>query len=152
MVPFRVLSRTNLAGLSPLTPFTSSISFSSFRLRTLDLSLRSFSRPDPLFSITSALFLQNTRGGGISTSLPFGISNIQPLSCPERVVRRVLRPVATLATGHPAKDANPERPSGVEGSHSALSRPSSLVTRHFSVPPARRNLPLSGFLLNPGPA
>ena len=32
-------------------------------LRTLFLSLRSFSHPDPLFSTTSALFLQNTRGG-----------------------------------------------------------------------------------------
>src|SRR5712692_7005343 len=63
MVPFRVLSRTNLAESSPSTSFASSISFTSFRLRTLFLSLRSFSRPDPLFSITSALFLQNTRGG-----------------------------------------------------------------------------------------
>ena len=60
MLRFRVLSRTNLAGSSPST---SSISFASFRLRTLFLSLRSFSHPDPLFSITSALFLQNTRGG-----------------------------------------------------------------------------------------
>ncbi len=32
-------------------------------LQTLFLSLRSFSHPDPLFSTTSALFLQNTRGG-----------------------------------------------------------------------------------------
>src|SRR6266849_7020273 len=63
MVLFRVLSRTNLAGSSPSTSFTSSISFASFRLRTLDFSLRSFSGSRPLFSITSALFLQNTRGG-----------------------------------------------------------------------------------------
>src|SRR5216683_4802795 len=63
MVPFLVLSRTNLAGFSPSTSFTSSISFTSFRLRTLDLSLRSFLDSRPLFSITSALFLQNTRGG-----------------------------------------------------------------------------------------
>src|SRR5229473_919714 len=63
MVPLRVLSRTNLAGFSPSTSFTSSISFTSFRLRTLDLSLRSFLDSRPLFSITSALFLQNTRGG-----------------------------------------------------------------------------------------
>jgi len=55
-----VLSRTNLA---ERTSLTSSISFISFRLRTLKLSCRSFSHPDPLFSITSALFLQNTRGG-----------------------------------------------------------------------------------------
>ncbi len=55
-----MLSRTNLAGFSPST---SSISFTSFRLRTLFLSLRSFSGSRPLFSITSALFLQNTRGG-----------------------------------------------------------------------------------------
>ncbi len=60
MVPLRVLSRTNLAGFAPST---SSISFTSFRLRTLDLSLRSFFDPPRLFSITSALFLQNTRGG-----------------------------------------------------------------------------------------
>ncbi len=32
-------------------------------LQTLFLSLRSFSHPDSLFSTTSALFLQNTRGG-----------------------------------------------------------------------------------------
>src|SRR6266849_190534 len=63
MVLFRVLSRTNLAGSSPSTSFTSSISFTSFRLRTLFLSLRSFLDSRPLFSITSALFLQNTRGG-----------------------------------------------------------------------------------------
>src|SRR5260370_30970005 len=60
MVPFRVLSRTNLAGFAPPT---SSISFISFRLRTLKLSCRSFSDSRPLFSITSALFSQNTRGG-----------------------------------------------------------------------------------------
>ncbi len=63
MVPFRVLSRTNLAGCPPSISCTSSISFASFRLRTLDFSLRSFSHLDPLFSITSALFSQNTRGG-----------------------------------------------------------------------------------------
>src|SRR5258707_1338143 len=63
MVPLRVLSRTNLARSSPSTSFTSSISFTSFRLRTLDLSLRSFLDSRPLFSITSTLFLQNTRGG-----------------------------------------------------------------------------------------
>src|SRR5712692_3573253 len=60
MVPLRVLSRTNLA---ERTSLTSSISFISFRLRTLKLSCRSFSDSRPLFSITSALFLQNTRGG-----------------------------------------------------------------------------------------
>src|SRR6266851_4377019 len=60
MVAFRVLSRTNLA---ERTFFTSSISFTSFRLRTLKLSCRSFSDSRPLFSITSALFSQNTRGG-----------------------------------------------------------------------------------------
>src|SRR6266851_36363 len=32
-------------------------------LHTLFLSLRSFSHPDPLFSIACGLFLQNTRGG-----------------------------------------------------------------------------------------
>src|SRR6266849_2160943 len=60
MVPLRVLSRTNPAGFFP---FISSISFASFRLRTLKLSCRSFSDSRRLFSITSALFLQNTRGG-----------------------------------------------------------------------------------------
>src|SRR5712692_9868136 len=63
VVLFRVSSRTNLAGSSPPISFTSSISFASFRLRTLNFSLRSFSHTDPLFSITSALFLQNTPGG-----------------------------------------------------------------------------------------
>src|SRR5260370_14223012 len=60
MVPLRVLSRTNLA---ERTSLTSSISFISFRLRTLKLSCRSFSDSRPLFSITSALFSHNTRGG-----------------------------------------------------------------------------------------
>ncbi len=60
MVPLRVLPRTNLAGFAPPT---SSISFISFRLRTLKLSCRSFSDSRPLFSTASALFLQNTRGG-----------------------------------------------------------------------------------------
>src|SRR5713226_9149079 len=60
MVPLRVLSRTNLAERHSST---SSISFPSFRLCTLDLSLRSFSDSRPLFSTTSALFRQNSRGG-----------------------------------------------------------------------------------------
>src|SRR5258708_13387839 len=60
MAPLRVLSRTNLA---EGTSLTSSISFISFRLRTLKLSCHSFSDSRPLFAITSALFLQNTRGG-----------------------------------------------------------------------------------------
>src|SRR6266851_10036623 len=68
MVPLRVLSRTNLAGSAPSTSFTSSISFISFRLCTLKLSCRSFSHSDPLFSITSALFSQNTGGVGTNTS------------------------------------------------------------------------------------
>src|SRR5260370_3950221 len=63
MVPLRVLSGTNLAEFSPSTSFTSSISFASFRLRTLNLSLRSFSDSRPLFSTASGLFLQNTRVG-----------------------------------------------------------------------------------------
>jgi hypothetical protein len=108
-----VLSRTNLA---ERTSLTSSISFTSFRLRTLDFSLRSFSDSRPLFSITSALFLQNTRGVGYLKNLPFRISNFQTLSCPERVLRRVPAPAANVATEHPAKNAHPERPSGVEGS------------------------------------
>ena len=63
MVPLRVLSRTDFAESSPSNSLSSSISFTSFRLRTLFLSLHSFSHPDPLFSMTSALFWQNTRGG-----------------------------------------------------------------------------------------
>ncbi len=111
-----MLSRTNLVDrLSS----TSSISFTSFRLRTLFRSLRSFSRPDPLFSITSALFLQNTRGCGCLKNRPFRISDFPTLS---------LHSVAIVATEHPAKDANPERPSGVEGSQSAHSRHSPLAT------------------------
>ncbi len=54
------VSRTNPAGFSA---FISSISFISFRLRTLKLSCRSFSDSRPLFSTSSALFSQNTRGG-----------------------------------------------------------------------------------------
>src|SRR5216684_6279782 len=64
MVPFRVLSRINLADRCSSNSSTSSISFASFGLRTLFLSLRSFSDSRPLFSTTSALFLQNTRGCG----------------------------------------------------------------------------------------
>ena len=85
MVPLRVLSRTSLAGFSPST---SSISFASFRLRTLFLSLRSFSDPHRLFSTTSALFLQNTRGGIPLRDL---------VSCTEAQKRLFLSPlVATL--------------------------------------------------------
>src|SRR5258708_11836309 len=64
MIPFRVLSRINLADRCSSNFSTSSISFASFGLRTLFLSLRSFSDSRPLFSTTSALFLQNTRGCG----------------------------------------------------------------------------------------
>src|SRR5216684_9247447 len=63
MVPFRVLSRITLADRCSSNFSTSSISFASFGLRTLKLSCRSFSDSRPLFSTTSALFLQNTRGG-----------------------------------------------------------------------------------------
>src|SRR6266849_5180037 len=121
MVPFRVLSRTNLAEVARST---SSISFPSFRLRTLDFSWRSFSDSCPLFSITCGLFSQNTRGCGYLKKLPFRISNFQTL---------FPRPVGTVATEHPAKDAHPERPSGVEGSQIIPHSP--LVTRHF--PPRR---------------
>ncbi len=116
MIPFRVLSRTNLA---ERTSLTSSISFISFRLRTLKLSCRSFSHPDPLFSITSALFLQNTRGVGYLKNLPSRISNFRTL---------FPAPVANVATEHPAKDAHPGRPSGVEGSQIIPHSP--LATRH----------------------
>src|SRR6266849_647679 len=93
--------------------------FPCIALRTLDLSLRSFCAPRPFFSTTCTLFSQNTRGGGCSTNSPFAINNFQPLSP---------LPVATVATKHLAKDANPERPSEVEGSPSALSRHSPLFT------------------------
>src|SRR5712692_399143 len=93
--------------------------FPCILLRTLFRSLRSFSAPRPFFSTTSALFVQNTRGGGCSTNSPFAINNFQPL---------FPLPVATAATKHLAKDANPERPSEVEGSPSALSRHSPLFT------------------------
>jgi hypothetical protein len=42
---------------------TSSISFTSFYLRTLELSCDSFSHSRPLFSMACALFDKNTRGG-----------------------------------------------------------------------------------------
>jgi hypothetical protein len=48
-------------------------------LPPLDFSLRSFFTRRPLFSITSRLFSQNTRGGGTSTNLHLRISNIQTL-------------------------------------------------------------------------
>src|SRR5712692_4631159 len=91
---------------------------SRFRdLRTLQLSLRSFFASRRLFSATCGLFLQNTRGGGYAQKLAFRISDFQTLSCPERGMRRVPHPGGTfVASEHPAKDANPERPSGVEGS------------------------------------
>src|SRR5216684_4716367 len=60
VLSFRVFSRTNLS--YPSRRSTSKPQCFS-DLPTLDLSLRSFSHSDPLFSITSALFLQNTRGG-----------------------------------------------------------------------------------------
>jgi hypothetical protein len=60
MVPYAVLSRTNLADRASSA---SRISFTSFYLRTLKLSCSSFSRSDPLFSIVCALFDKNTRGG-----------------------------------------------------------------------------------------
>src|SRR5260370_41453123 len=78
MISLRVLSRTNLAGYSASISCTSSISFAFCRLRALDFSLRSFSRPDPLFSITSALFLQNT-GGGVSNT--FALSFASAVTC-----------------------------------------------------------------------
>ncbi len=87
MVPFRVLSRINLADRCSSNFSTSSISFASFGLRTLFLSLRSFSDSRPLFSTTSALFLQNTRGCGypstfpasFAPSIPCGLSRLRIL-------------------------------------------------------------------------
>jgi hypothetical protein len=64
VVPLRVLSRTSLAESLPSTSFTSSISFTSFRLPPLCISSPSFSSSRPWFSTTSRLFFQNTRGGG----------------------------------------------------------------------------------------
>ena len=48
-------------------------------LAPLCVSLPSFFTPRPLFSITSSLFLQNTRGGGTFANPPLRISNIQTL-------------------------------------------------------------------------
>src|ERR1700680_2597803 len=66
MVPLPVLVRTNLADR---TSFVSSISFSSFRLRTLKLSCSFFSDSRRFFSITSALIDKNT-GRGIQHHSP----------------------------------------------------------------------------------
>src|SRR6266852_7641256 len=58
--------------------------FSFKCLRALDLSLRSFSRPFPLFSIACGLFLQNTRGCGVprafrpASNLESPTSNLEP--------------------------------------------------------------------------
>ena len=60
MVPLPVLSRRSLA-YSRRRSTSKPHRFSS--LRTLFLSCRSFFDADPLFSITSALFDKNTRGG-----------------------------------------------------------------------------------------
>ncbi len=66
IVTFRVLCRTNFVDRHSST---SSISFPSNLLRTLHLSCRSFHSSRPLFSTTSGLFLQNTRGGGLLRKL-----------------------------------------------------------------------------------
>jgi hypothetical protein len=63
VVALRVLSRTNLAESFPSTSFTSSISFTSFRLPPLCISLPSFFNSRPLFPTTSSLFFQNTGVG-----------------------------------------------------------------------------------------
>ncbi len=49
---------------------TSSISFPSNRLRTLELSCRSFPTSRPLFSMLCGLFSQNTRGCGGGSRIP----------------------------------------------------------------------------------
>ena len=55
--------RTKLADRCSSTSFSSSISFTFFRLRALELSCLSFSGSRPLISITSRLFCKNTGGG-----------------------------------------------------------------------------------------
>src|SRR3984893_9504408 len=62
------LPPTNSAEIFPLNSFTTSISSTSFSLRTLELSCSSFPGSRPLFSIASALFYKNTRDG-----IPFSI-------------------------------------------------------------------------------
>src|SRR6266849_7260947 len=138
MVPLRVLSRTNLARSSLSTSFTSSISFTSFRLRTLFLSLRSFLDSRPLFSITSALFLQNTRGG---------IPLRELVRCAEAQKCLFVSPLLATLTHSVSRKSFPchsyanTRDGGVtvapnfrSGSFSDFSRHPSLATRHF--PPA----------------
>jgi hypothetical protein len=56
-------SSTSSASFASSTSFSCSIPFTSFRLRALELSCRSFSGSCPLFSITCALFYKNTGGG-----------------------------------------------------------------------------------------
>ncbi len=52
---------------NPFTSSTSSISFPSNLLRTLERSCRSFPSSRPLFSMFCRLFLQNTGGVGVAT-------------------------------------------------------------------------------------
>jgi hypothetical protein len=95
-------------------------SFPCIALRTLDLSLRSFSNSRPLFSTTSALFLQNTRVAYLPvstlTSAPFRL---------RRHMRHVapLSPVASVDCAYfPSPQGCTERPPNLV---------SPLVTRHF---------------------
>src|SRR5260370_12252606 len=114
MVPSRVLSRTNLA-YSPLTPALSPRVSEICGLFNSLCAL--FSPPVVCFQQLADSFCKTPRGGGYAQKLAFRISDFQTLSCPERGMRRVPHPGGTfVATEHPAKDANPERPSGVEGS------------------------------------
>jgi hypothetical protein len=50
-----------------------------FCLQRLGASLPSFAGPRPLFSMACSLFLQNTRGGGMSANPPFEINKMQTL-------------------------------------------------------------------------
>src|SRR5713226_7770594 len=126
-VSFRVLSRTNLAGSSPSTSFTFSISFAFFRLRTLFLSLRSFSHPGPLFSITSALFSQNT--GGVVSRMPLRDTRGGGISTRPRhaLLRRHMHHVAPLSPVPSLDCAYFLSPRGLEGS-AIFSRHSPLAT------------------------
>jgi hypothetical protein len=66
----------------PILPPSNLKAFNVFRfnyLPPLCVSLPSFFARRPVFSITSSLFSQNTRGGGASANAPLRINNIQTL-------------------------------------------------------------------------
>ena len=83
----------SLSGLHK-SPATSRKSRLFMGLRALFLSCSSFSHPDPLFSITSALFVKNTRGGIPLPGRPSCSRNAKTRSCKSFACHSYRLPVA----------------------------------------------------------